>query len=125
MPSLAPFGVTMNGNCLSGTSYKWQRVLLKVSGEALAGDHTQNIDPKVTMEIASEVASVTRLGIEVAIVVGGEISSMDLPGLEAAVWTDHLLITLVVFSHVYNLQCDWVITYLKLVHFMYCGLGII
>ncbi|BFG20034.1 hypothetical protein CerSpe_063080 [Prunus speciosa] len=78
----------MNGNCLSGTSYKWQRVLLKVSGEALAGDHTQNIDPKVTMEIASEVASVTRLGIEfigiwlcvshlskifrVAIVVGGE-----------------------------------------------------
>ncbi|KAL6288358.1 hypothetical protein ACE6H2_005868 [Prunus campanulata] len=71
MPSMAPFGVTMNGNCLSGTSYKWQRVLLKVSGEALAGDHTQNIDPKVTMEIASEVASVTRLGIEVAIVVGG------------------------------------------------------
>jgi uridylate kinase len=26
---------------------KWRRVLLKVSGEALAGDQTQNIDPKV------------------------------------------------------------------------------
>lgn len=55
----------------SRPSYKWQRVLLKVSGEALAGDQQQNIDPKVTMAIAREVASVTRLGIEVAIVVGG------------------------------------------------------
>ncbi|KAL9267857.1 Uridylate kinase PUMPKIN, chloroplastic-like protein [Drosera capensis] len=54
-----------------GPAYKWQRVLLKVSGEALAGDHTQNIDPKVTMSIAREVAAVTRLGVEVAIVVGG------------------------------------------------------
>ncbi|KAF8405857.1 hypothetical protein HHK36_007934 [Tetracentron sinense] len=36
-----------------------------VSGEALAGDHTQNIDPKITMSIAREVASVTRLGIEI------------------------------------------------------------
>nr|CAD1824682.1 unnamed protein product [Ananas comosus var. bracteatus] len=53
------------------SSYKWQRVLLKVSGEALAGDHTQNIDPTITMSIAREVASVTRLGIEVAVVVGG------------------------------------------------------
>ncbi|ERN16076.1 hypothetical protein AMTR_s00030p00142190 [Amborella trichopoda] len=52
-------------------SFKWQRVLLKVSGEALCGNHEQNIDPKITMSIAREVASVTRLGIEVAIVVGG------------------------------------------------------
>ncbi|KAJ6835215.1 putative uridylate kinase [Iris pallida] len=52
-------------------SYRWKRVLLKVSGEALAGDNTQNIDPKVTMSIAREVASVTQLGIQVAIVVGG------------------------------------------------------
>jgi uridylate kinase len=29
--------------------YKWQRVLLKVSGEALARDHTENIDPKVRL----------------------------------------------------------------------------
>lgn len=29
--------------------YRWQRVLLKVSGEALAGDHTENIDPKVRL----------------------------------------------------------------------------
>ncbi|KAJ4838243.1 hypothetical protein Tsubulata_011310 [Turnera subulata] len=64
MSSMAPFES-------SRPSYKWQRVLLKVSGEALAGDHQQNIDPKVTMAIAKEVASVTRLGVEVAIVVGG------------------------------------------------------
>ncbi|GMJ03927.1 hypothetical protein HRI_004061900 [Hibiscus trionum] len=67
MSSMATFETQMNGN----PSYKWRRVLLKVSGEALAGDHTQNIDPKITMAIAREVASVTRLGIEVAIVVGG------------------------------------------------------
>ncbi|KAL0717401.1 hypothetical protein Bca4012_066723 [Brassica carinata] len=55
----------------SNPPLKWRRVLLKVSGEALAGDEQQNIDPKVTMSIAREVAAVTRLGIEVAIVVGG------------------------------------------------------
>ncbi|XP_012470229.1 uridylate kinase PUMPKIN, chloroplastic isoform X2 [Gossypium raimondii] len=67
MSSMAPFGMQINEK----PSYKWRRVLLKVSGEALAGDHSQNIDPKVTMAIAREVSSVTRLGIEVAIVVGG------------------------------------------------------
>lgn len=69
--SMPPFGVTMNDNSTQNQSYKWRRVLLKVSGEALAGDQAQNIDPKITMAIAREVASVTRLGIEVAIVVGG------------------------------------------------------
>ncbi|CAM6129633.1 unnamed protein product [Calypogeia fissa] len=52
-------------------NFKWRRVLLKVSGEALAGDGTGNIDPKITMSIAREVAAITRLGVEVAIVVGG------------------------------------------------------
>ncbi|KAG2716344.1 hypothetical protein I3843_03G123700 [Carya illinoinensis] len=69
--SMASFGVTMNDVGSSKPSYKWRRVLLKVSGEALAGDGMQNIDPKITMSIAREVAAVTRLGIEVAIVVGG------------------------------------------------------
>ncbi|KAH7520820.1 hypothetical protein FEM48_Zijuj08G0186500 [Ziziphus jujuba var. spinosa] len=69
--SASSFGLTMSETTMSRTSYKWQRVLLKVSGEALAGDQTQNIDPKITMSIAREVAAVTRLGIEVAIVVGG------------------------------------------------------
>lgn len=71
MSSLPSFGITMNEAGMPRPPYKWQRVLLKVSGEALAGDQTNNIDPKITMAIAREVASVTRLGIEVAIVVGG------------------------------------------------------
>ncbi|CAJ1937861.1 unnamed protein product [Sphenostylis stenocarpa] len=69
IPSRAHLELSMNEN--NTPSYKWRRVLLKVSGEALAGDHTQNIDPKITMAIAREVAAVTRLGIEVALVVGG------------------------------------------------------
>ncbi|QHO19795.1 Phosphatidylinositol 4-phosphate 5-kinase [Arachis hypogaea] len=69
IPSMSPFALSMNES--SNQPIKWQRVLLKVSGEALAGDHSQNIDPKITMAIAREVAAVTRLGIEVAIVVGG------------------------------------------------------
>ncbi|KZV29153.1 hypothetical protein F511_40942 [Dorcoceras hygrometricum] len=69
--SVPSFDVTINDSSPSKPLYKWQRVLLKVSGEALAGDQTQTIDPKITMAIAKEVASVTRLGIEVAVVVGG------------------------------------------------------
>ncbi|KAL6543396.1 hypothetical protein OROHE_010018 [Orobanche hederae] len=68
---MPPFGVTMSDGGSHKASYIWRRVLLKVSGEALAGDQAQNIDPKITMAIAREVAAVTRLGIEVAIVVGG------------------------------------------------------
>ncbi|KAM0940427.1 putative UMP kinase [Dioscorea sansibarensis] len=67
--TLFPFGDEKRS--MPTPSHRWQRVLLKVSGEALAGDHKENIDPKITMAIAREVASVTRLGIEVAIVVGG------------------------------------------------------
>ncbi|CAJ2676874.1 unnamed protein product [Trifolium pratense] len=66
-PEIPSFALSMN----ESSKPKWRRVLLKVSGEALAGDQTQNIDPKITMAIAREVAAVTRLGIEVALVVGG------------------------------------------------------
>ncbi|XP_062208185.1 uridylate kinase PUMPKIN, chloroplastic-like [Phragmites australis] len=69
---MPPFSFTLDeGSSRSKKPYRWQRVLLKVSGEALAGDNTENIDPKITMAIAREVASVTRLGVEIAIVVGG------------------------------------------------------
>ncbi|RVW71406.1 Uridylate kinase [Vitis vinifera] len=49
---------------------KWRRVVFKISGAALAGN-CQNIDPKVAMQIAREVTTACRLGVEVAIVVGG------------------------------------------------------
>ncbi|XP_078447391.1 amino acid kinase family protein [Wolffia australiana] len=66
-----PLSMIAEETANSKQQYRWRRVLLKVSGEALAGDQKENIDPKVTMAIAREVAAVTRLGVEVAIVVGG------------------------------------------------------
>ncbi|GMY23162.1 uridylate kinase PUMPKIN, chloroplastic-like [Fagus crenata] len=52
------------------TNLKWRRVVFKISGTALGGN-CQSIDPKVAMQVAKEVASACRLGVEVAIVVGG------------------------------------------------------
>lgn len=50
---------------------KWQRVVFKISGAALAGNGPHNVDPKVVMPIAREVAMAYRLGVQVAIVIGG------------------------------------------------------
>ena len=47
------------------------RVLLKLSGEALMGELEYGTDPERVRQIAQEVASVHRRGVEVAIVVGG------------------------------------------------------
>ncbi|MEZ4401383.1 MAG: UMP kinase [Kofleriaceae bacterium] len=49
----------------------YQRVLLKLSGEALMGGQGYGISPEVIRGIAAEVAEVARLGVGVAIVVGG------------------------------------------------------
>jgi uridylate kinase len=48
-----------------------QRVLLKLSGEALMGDHGYGIDPAVVTQIATEVAEIQALGVQTAIVIGG------------------------------------------------------
>ncbi|QIL46398.1 UMP kinase [Vagococcus coleopterorum] len=50
---------------------KYQRIVLKVSGEALAGEEGFGINPPVIAEIAKEIKEVQELGVEVAIVVGG------------------------------------------------------
>jgi uridylate kinase len=47
------------------------RVLLKLSGEALMGDLEYGIEPGVIQRIATEVAEVRKLGVELAIVIGG------------------------------------------------------
>ena len=52
-------------------SQKWTRVLLKVSGEALAGENGFGIDPDVVHRIAREVAEAAMAGVQVAVVVGG------------------------------------------------------
>jgi uridylate kinase len=51
--------------------YRYKRVLLKLSGEALMGDAGYGIDPKVLDSLASQIKDVTDGGVEVAIVVGG------------------------------------------------------
>ena len=50
---------------------KYQRVLLKLSGEALMGGLGYGIDPAVVEDIAQEVAAVMASGVQLAIVVGG------------------------------------------------------
>jgi len=50
---------------------KYKRVLLKLSGEALLGDADYGIDPKRLAQYAEEVKSISDLGVEVAIVIGG------------------------------------------------------
>ena len=49
----------------------YQRVLLKLSGEALMGDAPFGIDPKVTTQIAKDVHEIQALGVQTAVVIGG------------------------------------------------------
>lgn len=49
----------------------YQRIILKLSGEALLGDEDYGIDPRIIDRIASEIAEVIRSGVEIAVVIGG------------------------------------------------------
>lgn len=50
---------------------KYNRVVLKLSGEALAGEKGYGIDPTVIQSIARQIKEIVELGVEVAVVVGG------------------------------------------------------
>ena len=50
---------------------KYRRVLLKLSGEALMGEETYGIDPKVIDRIAAEISELSKIDVEIAIVIGG------------------------------------------------------
>lgn len=50
---------------------KFNRILLKLSGEALMGDSGYGIDPKRLEQYAHEIKKVKDLGVEIAIVIGG------------------------------------------------------
>ena len=50
---------------------KYRRILLKLSGESLAGPEGFGIDPKRAEEVAQRVSDVRKLGVDVAIVIGG------------------------------------------------------
>jgi len=49
----------------------YQRILLKLSGEALMGDDAYGINRATIDRIVAEVASVTRIGVQVGVVIGG------------------------------------------------------
>ncbi|UJF25468.1 UMP kinase [Suttonella sp. R2A3] len=50
---------------------RYQRILLKMSGEALMGEQSFGLDAKVVGRIAKEVKTLNQAGVEVAIVIGG------------------------------------------------------
>ncbi|MCQ2534425.1 MAG: UMP kinase [Clostridia bacterium] len=50
---------------------KYKRILLKISGEALAGEKKIGIDDSVVIKITEQIKKVTDLGVQVALVVGG------------------------------------------------------
>jgi uridylate kinase len=50
---------------------KYKRIMLKVSGEALAGDERFGISPLVLSFLADEIREIHELGVQVAVVVGG------------------------------------------------------
>ena len=49
----------------------YNRILLKLSGEALLGDRSHGIDPNTINKYSREIKSIADLGVEVAIVIGG------------------------------------------------------
>lgn len=53
------------------SSAKYRRLLLKVSGEMLAGEQGYGIQPSILEGLAQEIASVVALDVQVAVVIGG------------------------------------------------------
>ncbi|HPH56259.1 MAG TPA: UMP kinase, partial [Smithella sp.] len=49
----------------------YKRVLLKLSGEALMGKQSTGVDPDVANYIADEIKSLSRMGVQLGIVIGG------------------------------------------------------
>ena len=56
---------------MASTPLKYRRILLKVSGESLAGEKKFGLDPATLRAIAREIKSVADLQVEIGIVVGG------------------------------------------------------
>ena len=56
---------------MSTAAPAYRRILLKLSGEALMGDDQVGINRATIVRIVGEIAEVTRLGVEVAVVIGG------------------------------------------------------
>src|SRR4029079_12060382 len=49
----------------------YKRILLKLSGEALMGEHSFGIDEKIVAAIADEISEIRSLGVEIGVFIGG------------------------------------------------------
>src|SRR2546426_11928052 len=67
-PSIAPLP-SVTPIAVSEPAYK--RILLKLSGEALMGDDPYGINREVIDRIVAEIGEIVRLGVQVAVVIGG------------------------------------------------------
>ena len=56
---------------MTARSPKYKRILLKLSGEALMGEHEFGIDPAIIKQVSTEVRQLVDEGVQVAIVIGG------------------------------------------------------
>ena len=61
----------MNDDDTHGTSHRYPRVLLKISGESLMGKQAYGIDPEMVSTVAYEVREVVDSGVETCLVIGG------------------------------------------------------
>jgi len=50
---------------------RFNRVMLKLSGEALMGEQSYGLDPKIVARLAGEIKTVHELGVQIALVIGG------------------------------------------------------
>lgn len=55
----------------SSSKAKYQRILIKLSGEALLGNTQYGIDPDMLKRIALEIKELSELGVQIALVIGG------------------------------------------------------
>jgi uridylate kinase len=62
---------SMNAFSKEGSEVKYKRILLKLSGEILAGEKGSGIDPDVLNGLCRQIHEVISLGVEVGIVIGG------------------------------------------------------
>lgn len=56
---------------MTDSAVQYDRVLLKLSGEALMGELDYGIEPRVIQRIAAEIATAHKTGVQIAIVIGG------------------------------------------------------
>ena len=73
---------------ISTRQFIFDRVLLKLSGESLKGNREHGVDPEALDFMAGEIKSITKLGVQLGIVVGGgniwRGSSAELEGMDRA-----------------------------------------